>query len=372
MNDKRQYVRRSDDRYLMHFSQKKKEILNIGQLIISEVDFGRLFNVIINQVKYIMEVERCSIFLIDKNREMLDAYFSAGMEDFQIRVPKSKGIAGWVFNNLEPAIVNEVYKDSRFYPDIDNEMSTKTQNIICVPLMNKNRQVFGVLEVVNKMSGNFDINDLELLTDLSNYVSIALENAQLIKEIRDKATALEKSEEKYRTILENIVDGYFEVDLGGNLTFFNDSMCHILGYTQDEMMGMNNRNYMSPETSKMVYETFNKVFTTQKATKGFGWELIRKDGEVRYVETSVSLINDLNGSPIGFRGITRDTTEIRAFEKAKEKVINHLSHELGTPISIINAGIEMLSNFIHKGNIEKSYSLCKRIDKNIKRLKELQ
>ena len=53
--------------------------------------------------------------------------------------------------------------------------------------------------------------------------------------------ALKESEEKYRTILESIEDGYFEVDTAGNFTFFNDSLCEIHGYTKDEMMGMNNR-----------------------------------------------------------------------------------------------------------------------------------
>ena len=54
---------------------------------------------------------------------------------------------------------------------------------------------------------------------------------------------------------------------------------------------MNNRQYMSPGTSKKVYETFNEVFRTGKATKAFGWELVRKDGQVRQVETSVSPVS---------------------------------------------------------------------------------
>ena len=56
-------------------------------------------------------------------------------------------------------------------------------------------------------------------------------------------------------------------------------MCKILGYSSRELKGMNNRHFMSEETAKRVFQTFNQVFRTGEATKAFGWELIRKDGE---------------------------------------------------------------------------------------------
>ena len=121
--------------------------------------------------------------------------------------------------------------------------------------------------------------------------------------------ALRESEEKYRTILASIEDGYFEVDIAGNFTFFNDSLCKILAYSKDELMGMNNRQYTDEENAKKLYKTFNKVYTTGKPDKGFDWEIIRKDGGKRYVEASVSLRKDPEGKPTGFRGIIRDITE---------------------------------------------------------------
>ena len=64
--------------------------------------------------------------------------------------------------------------------------------------------------------------------------------------------ALRESEEKNKRLLESFEDGYFEVDLAGNLTFFNESLCSMVGYSHQEMMGMNNRQYMTAETSKKV------------------------------------------------------------------------------------------------------------------------
>jgi len=127
---------------------------------------------------------------------------------------------------------------------------------------------------------------------------------------------LRESEEKYRTILENIEDGYFEVDLAGNFTFFNDAICRMLGYFRDEMMGMNNRKYTDPENAIKLYQAFNNVYRTGIPVKGFEWEVIRKDGAKRYSEVSISLIRNSKGQPIGFRGIARDTTERKKAEEA--------------------------------------------------------
>jgi len=153
-----------------------------------------------------------------------------------------------------------------------------------------------------------------------------------ITEQKQAQEALRESEEKYRTILESIEDGYYEVDIAGNFTFFNDSMCRILGYPKDELMGMNNREYSDKEAAKKVYQVFNKVYTTGNPAKGSGWEILRKDGTKRHIETSVSLIKDSEGHGIGFRGIVRDVTvrkraeeEIRKLSSAVDQSIDGIA-----------------------------------------------
>jgi PAS domain S-box-containing protein len=152
--------------------------------------------------------------------------------------------------------------------------------------------------------------------------------AEDITERKRVEDALRASEEKFRSILESIEDGYYEVDIAGNLVFFNDSMCEMLGYSKDELMGMNNRKYMDEENASKVYHTFNKVYSTGKATKAFDWELIRKDGAKCYVETSVSLIKDLKGQPIGFRGIARGITERKQAEQAFKEAHDQLDNRV--------------------------------------------
>ena len=141
-----------------------------------------------------------------------------------------------------------------------------------------------------------------------------------ITERKQAQETLRESEERYRTILESMEEGYYEVDLAGNFTFFNDAMCKIRGISRDELMGMSNRDYMTPETAKEVYKAYNKVYTTGEPAKNLEWLTIRPDGTERYVETSTSLIKDSGNVPTGFRGIVRDVTERIRSEEEKKKL----------------------------------------------------
>ncbi len=148
-------------------------------------------------------------------------------------------------------------------------------------------------------------------------------NRELKQEIADRERAqveLKQSEEKYRTILASIEEAYYEVDIAGKITFFNDSVARMLGYSKHELTGMNYRTFTDMETAEKVYEAFNGVYTSGHPTHEVDWEVIGKDGTKRYVEASVSLIKDSEGRRIGFRGVVRDITEQKVAEKEKKKL----------------------------------------------------
>ena len=126
---------------------------------------------------------------------------------------------------------------------------------------------------------------------------------------------LRERDEKYKTILDSIDNGYYEVDMAGNLTFFNDSLCRIWGYSREELMGMNNRHYTDEENAKKLYETFNKVYRTEIPTKALDWQIRRKDGSTAFIEASVAIRKDSTGNKIGFKGIVRDITERKYAEQ---------------------------------------------------------
>jgi diguanylate cyclase (GGDEF)-like protein/PAS domain S-box-containing protein len=156
--------------------------------------------------------------------------------------------------------------------------------------------------------------------------------------------ALRDSEERYRTILENVEDGYYETDLAGNLTAFNDSMCRISNTPKEQLIGLNNRRYMDPENAKRVYQAFNEVYRTGKPYRAFDWEITRRDGRRTCVEASISLRKDASGKPIGFRGILRDITE----RKRTEELLRQSEEKYRTIIENIQDGyfeVDLAGNF---------------------------
>lgn len=132
----------------------------------------------------------------------------------------------------------------------------------------------------------------------------------------NKLSELRQSEEKYRTILEEMEEGYFETNLVGNLTFINDAGCRHLGYSRQELIGMNNRVYADEKNAKKVFQAFNKVYKTGEPCRVFDYEIIRKDGAKAIIEMSVSLMRNSEGELIGFRGISRHVTEQKKMEEA--------------------------------------------------------
>ena len=193
---------------------------------------------------------------------------------------------------------------------------------------------------------------------------------KLKKEMKDRRqtdSALRESKKKYQSILENMEDSYFEVDMYGNSVFFNDSMCRILGYNRSELMGMNYRVYMDEENAQKIFNTFNKVYKTGITTKALDWQFIRKDGDLCFCEMIVSLIKDSDGNKIGFRGLGRDITEKKRLEdqlihaqkmESIGTLAGGIAHDFNNILHMILGNTELAMQ-----NIPKSNAAWAKIDK---------
>ncbi len=175
--------------------------------------------------------------------------------------------------------------------------------------------------------------------DNGKAVSI-LGEARDITERKLAEEKLHQSEARYRTILEDIQEGYFETDLAGNFTFFNDTVCRAMGYSREELMGMSNRQYTDQEELKQVFQAYNRVYTTGEPIKELVWKITRQDGTKRYIEGFISLLKDSSGKPIGFRGITRDITERKQGEEKLQQTLESLKKAVGTTIQVLVSALE--------------------------------
>ncbi|MBW2488567.1 MAG: PAS domain S-box protein, partial [Deltaproteobacteria bacterium] len=125
--------------------------------------------------------------------------------------------------------------------------------------------------------------------------------------------ALKESEEKYRTILENIEEGYYEIDFEGYFIFGNDSLSKILGVPKVDLRFMNFWEFMDEKNAGLIYETFLECRRSGRPVKAFDCQF-NIEGATLFIEASASLLQDSKGLPIGYRGVLRDRTEKKKME----------------------------------------------------------
>jgi len=139
-----------------------------------------------------MESERSSIFLFQHMNERLAVFSSLDLKKHEISIPKSSGVSGWVFVNREPAIVNDAYEDDRFYKEVDLMTGFHTRNLICAPLFDAKDNCLGTIQSLNKTTGDFSADDLELLNLAAGMVGAAIKSSRLYNEVLVASEARKK------------------------------------------------------------------------------------------------------------------------------------------------------------------------------------
>ncbi|MBL8165590.1 MAG: GAF domain-containing protein [Anaerolineae bacterium] len=184
--------------------------------ITSKISVQETLNNILRSAMEVVDSQGASLFLINReNPNELIAVAAVGhAADMMqgIRVPVGDGIAGWVAREARSQIVADIDKDPRFYKGVDQQTGLNTQSLIAVPLMTVGR-VIGVLEVVNKIEGTYDQDDIALLESMAGTAAVSIINARLFDETQRRvnelgtllnASAAASSTLQFSQVLENI------------------------------------------------------------------------------------------------------------------------------------------------------------------------
>jgi len=300
-------------------------IQEISRVAATIQDVDELIDTVTSIIEKHLDFDRGIVMLANRKNTRLT--YSAGygynkqdkqvlrQTEFHLDNPDSTGVFVKSHKEMKPFLVDNINDNGKHLSiksrNLANKMDVKS--LICAPIIYEKKSL-GILAVDNVRSKRLlTQSDINLLSGVASQLALGITNARSFQK-------LQESEEKYRTVLENIEEGYFEVDLAGNFTFFNEATCKILGYEKNELIGINNRKYMDEKNAKNIYHTFNKVYRNEKQFRVADWELIRKDGSVCRVEMSISLIKDEKERPTGFRGIAREVTDRRRAEKEKKRL----------------------------------------------------
>ena len=156
------------------------KIAEFGRKLLSRPSLELAIPMISSYAKELLEADRCSVFIYDKTKKRLWTVLADGVGE--IEIAEDQGIAGAAFQERKALIVNEPYSDERFSSKIDHETGYMTKNIIAIPIMNAFNEAIGVLQLLNKSSGDFDEDDRRLLTFFNHYISGYVELANHFSE----------------------------------------------------------------------------------------------------------------------------------------------------------------------------------------------
>jgi HD-GYP domain-containing protein (c-di-GMP phosphodiesterase class II) len=157
-------------------------LLEISKAMSAERDLDTLLEMIISQTTRVMDADRSSLFLVDMETNELWSRIAQGAGMTEIRFPVGVGIAGYVAKTGKTLNIKEAYDDTRFNKDVDKKTGYRTKTILCMPLINHEDKIVGVIQVINKNNGIFTEYDEELLQAFCSNAAVAVENAELYKE----------------------------------------------------------------------------------------------------------------------------------------------------------------------------------------------
>lgn len=197
------------------------EILEVAIALSGELKLEPLLVKIMDTVSALLGAERATLLLHDRQTNELWAL--VGRERLEeIRFPSHLGIAGHVFGTGETVNIEDAYADERFNPDLDRRTGFRTRSILSMPVINREGEVIGVTQVLNKKGGPFTATDEKRLRAFSAQASVAMENAQLFGEV-------ERIRSFNEGILESITNGILTVNRLGLITKANTAALRLLG-----------------------------------------------------------------------------------------------------------------------------------------------
>ena len=158
--------------------KKTELLLEINKKIAGLKNLSEILWTIIDFVTEIVDGDRGSLFLNDSETNELYSRVAQGELTREIRILNTVGIAGAIFTSQQGEIIHDVYSDSRFNKEVDQETGYKTRNMVCTPVKTVNGQIIGVIQILNKKKGRFTKDNLNFVDAIATQAAVSIQNAQ--------------------------------------------------------------------------------------------------------------------------------------------------------------------------------------------------
>jgi len=308
----------------------------------SSLSLDKMLEETIDCLNSFLKFETLGILLVEDNTNKLvphpASYKGFPMSNIgKLGLSVGKGITGWVAEKGEPLLVNDVREDSRY---ICGDESIRSE--MCVPLK-VGQKVMGVIDAQCKALNAFSEDDLRLLNIAGGQIATLIENIRLYEEVK-------QSEEKYRTVVEGALEGVLVVGEDFRVKYVNERLAEILDHPRKELIGVDFRNYLDDESKQLVTDRYVRRQRGEEVPPRYDFNVLRKNGEVRNVEISSTVIKDLkeNVSTIAF---IKDITEKKKMEeqllqseklRALGEMASGVAHDFNNALAAILGNTQLL------------------------------
>jgi PAS domain S-box-containing protein len=334
--------------------QRTQTLLSIITELSTSLDLDMVLNRTLAVINETMNAEHSLIMMLNPDESSLYLRASLG---YTTPPPKGgqvssfkpgEGLVGWVIANRQPVLIPDLWNDTRWIHHDDQ--TNIHRSAIAVPLM-MGEEVLGALLLFHRQPERFTPDQLELAQATAKQVTVAINNAQLFRLIRDQAERLGDmlrtqhiETSRSQAILEAVADGVLVTDVSGKITLFNASAEQILGLDRDEILGQSLDHFIglfgnAAQSWMLTIRTWLEDPNSYQPGDTYAEQVVLDNRRVVSVHLSpVRLRNDFLGTVSIFRDITHQVE----VDRLKSEFVATVSHELRTPMTSIKGYVEIL------------------------------
>jgi len=275
----------------------------MARIKILDLDFEGLLERMLERICQNVDAEAGTLFLVDHEKKELIFKVVYGEKAAQLmnqRFSWDKGICGYVAQKGQGVIVDDPEKDPRFNQEFDTLLGFKTRSLLCLPLLSKDKTI-GVIEIVNKRSGEFSRHDFELMMVATAQAAITLENYLYYQEILVLSNYNQQ-------VFQCLSGGFISTDSEGIVTNFNPRASVILGLPLDTVQG---RRYSEGlKKYPQIVELLKKALELQQTDSRKEIEISNIYGKTLRIGYSTVIIQDKDGKSLGCAILFQDITRV--------------------------------------------------------------
>ncbi len=291
---------------------------------------------ILDTISQALRVEAVSLALIDQQTQELVFHAATGNQENSIvgmRLAMGQGIAGWVAQEDQGAIVPDVCADPRFYDGFDRLLGFTTKSVACAPIRSSG-EVIGVLEALNPLDKIFETDDLLVLTGIGSLAGTAIRHAQLFE-------SLQAAHRRYRELFEDSIDSILITNWEGRILEANRQATLITGLENEVLreMSIDQLQVVGPENLGKSFSTL-----TQDETSSFEANLYTITGREIPVQVYMREVSIEGASHLQW--ILRDITERKNIDNLRNDLLSMIYHDLRSPLANVVSSLDVLESIL--------------------------